>query len=88
MVAPKIAHGSLPSMTDLAALSAAGFEPPTGRALGELVDELTEALSSPDPVLRDEQAYPVLTDWILDGRLDGELTALGEVLHLAFPHQA
>lgn len=86
MVAPKIAHGSLPSMTDLAALSAAGFEPPTGRALGELVDELTEALTSPDPVLRDEQAYPVLTAWILDGRLDGQLTALGDRMVAMFAH--
>jgi uncharacterized protein DUF2785 len=65
-------------MTDWAAISAAGFAPPTGRALGDLVDELTEALASPDPVLRDEQAYPVLTAWILDGRLDGGLASLGD----------
>lgn len=65
-------------MTDWAAISAAGFEPPAGRALGGLVDELTEALTSPDPVLRDELAYPILTAWILAGRLDDELTALGD----------
>jgi uncharacterized protein DUF2785 len=65
-------------MTDWAAVSAAGFAPPTGRALGDLVDELTEALASPDPVLRDELAYPVLTAWIMDGRLDGGLGALGD----------
>ncbi|HEY7431973.1 MAG TPA: hypothetical protein VH641_14725 [Streptosporangiaceae bacterium] len=40
-------------MTDWAAISMADFTPPTGRRLGELVDELTEALTSPDRVRRD-----------------------------------
>jgi hypothetical protein len=73
-------------MTDWAAVSAAGFAYPAGRAPGDLVDELTEALTSPDPVLRDEQAYPILTAWILDGRLDDELTALGDAMVAMFAH--
>jgi uncharacterized protein DUF2785 len=73
-------------MTDWATISAAGFEPPASRALGGLVDELTEALTSPDPVLRDEQAYPILASWVLDGRLDSELTRLGDRMVAMFGH--
>jgi hypothetical protein len=65
-------------VTDWAAIIAADFAPPVGRALPGLVDELLEALCSPDPVLRDEHACPVLTAWIMAGHLDGQLTELGE----------
>ena len=57
---------------------AADFAVPTDRALPGLVDELLDALCSPDPALRDEQAYPVLTAWIMAGHLDGQITGLGE----------
>jgi hypothetical protein len=65
-------------VTDWAAIIAADFAPPAGPVLPGLVDELLEALCSPDPVLRDEQACPVLTAWIMAGHLDGQLTGLGE----------
>jgi hypothetical protein len=65
-------------MTDWAAVVTADFAPPAGRAFPELADELLEALCSTDPALRDQQAYPVLTAWIIAGHLDDQLTALGE----------
>lgn len=65
-------------MTDWPAIIAADFELPQDPALPELVDELLDALCSPDPALRDEQAYPVLTAWILAGHLDDQLDGLGE----------
>ncbi len=64
-------------MTDWAAIIEGGFKVPADRALPELVGELIEALRSPDPVLRDDQAYPVLGTWILGGQLDGELAGIG-----------
>lgn len=51
---------------------------PAGPSPADLVDELLGALCSPDPVLRDEQAYPVLASWIVAGNLDDELIALGD----------
>lgn len=65
-------------MTDWPAIIAADFEVPEDRALSDLVDELIDALCSPDPALRDEQAYPVLTAWIMAGSLDDQLSSLGE----------
>jgi len=65
-------------VTDWPAIIAADFVVPPGHALPDLVDELLVALCSPDPALRDEQAYPVLTAWIMAGHLDGQLTRLGE----------
>lgn len=68
----------LPGVTDWPAIIAADFAVPEGRAAGDLTDELLEALCSPDPALRDEQAYPILTAWIVGGHLDGQLPALGQ----------
>jgi hypothetical protein len=65
-------------VTDWPAIIATDFAVPSGRVLPELADELLDALCSPDPALRDEQAYPVLAAWIMAGRLDGQLTGLGE----------
>jgi len=65
-------------VTDWPAIIAADFEPPREPALPELANELLEVLGSPDPALRDEQAYPVLTAWILAGHLDDRLNGLGE----------
>lgn len=64
-------------MTDWAAIVAGDFAVPAGD-LGLVVTELTEALASPDPAVRDEQAYPVLVTWILRGELDGRLGELGD----------
>jgi hypothetical protein len=65
-------------MTDWAAIIAADFAVPAGRALPDLAGELLDALCSPDPALRDAQAYPILTAWILARHLDSQLTELGE----------
>jgi hypothetical protein len=65
-------------VTDWPTIISADFAVPPGDALPGLVDELLNALCSPDPELRDEQAYPVLAAWIMAGHLDGQLTRLGE----------
>jgi hypothetical protein len=65
-------------VTDWPAIIAADFALPEGRALPDLLDELLDAMCSPDPALRDEQVYPVLTAWIVGGHLDGQLSALGQ----------
>jgi hypothetical protein len=65
-------------VTDWPGIIADDFAVPAGGVSAALVDELLDALSSPDPVRRDEQAYPVLASWVLAGHLDAELTALGE----------
>jgi hypothetical protein len=65
-------------VTDWSAIIAADFAIPANGALPELAGELLDALCSPDPGLRDEQAYPVLTAWIVAGHLDDQLTGLGD----------
>jgi len=65
-------------VTDWPAIIAADFAMPAEPSPADLVDELLGALCSQDPVLRDEQAYPVLASWIVAGHLDGELIALGD----------
>ncbi|HET9898803.1 MAG TPA: DUF2785 domain-containing protein [Streptosporangiaceae bacterium] len=65
-------------MTDWAGIAEAGYKVPAGHAPAEFVGELVEALGSPDPVLRDEQACPVLGTWVLGGQLDAELTGIGQ----------
>jgi hypothetical protein len=51
-------------MTDWEKVIAGDFEPPAGGLTPELIAELSEALRSPDPVLRDEQALTVLGHWV------------------------
>ena len=75
-------------MTDWPAIIEADFAVPADAELTDLVDELTDALRSPDPVRRDDQAYPVLATWILAGHLDGQLAALGERITGLFDHPA
>ncbi|MGW6197069.1 DUF2785 domain-containing protein [Kribbella sp. NPDC055110] len=66
-------------MTDWAQVREAGFAVPEGRPLGELVAELVGMLRSPDPVVRDREAYSVLATWISRGVLSpDELRALGD----------
>jgi Protein of unknown function (DUF2785) len=65
-------------VTDWSAIIAADFAIPASGALPELTGELLDALCSPDPALRDEQAYPVLTAWIVAGHLDDQLSELGD----------
>jgi hypothetical protein len=66
-------------MTDWAQVREAGFAVPEGRPLGELVAELAAMLRSPDPVVRDRQAYSTLATWIQRGVLsERELRELGD----------
>lgn len=48
--------------------------------------ELIEALASPDPVLRDEQAYPELVTCIVRGELDGRFGELGDRMAATLRH--
>ena len=66
-------------MTDWAQVVEAGFPVPENRSPDELVAELTAMLRSPDPVVRDRQAYAVLASWIRRGVLTSQhLRALGD----------
>jgi hypothetical protein len=51
---------------------------PTDRPLADLTAELTTMLGSPDPVERDEFAYPILATWISEGVYDDLLAGLGD----------
>jgi hypothetical protein len=55
---------NLAIMTDWQKVIDGGFQPPEGGLTPALVAELSEALRSPDPVLRDEQALTVLGHWV------------------------
>ena len=66
-------------MTDWAQVRADGFPVPTDRPLTDLVAELSLMLRSPDPVVRDAQAFSTLSTWIAKGVLSGkQLRALGD----------
>ncbi|NEA35599.1 DUF2785 domain-containing protein [Streptomyces sp. SID13031] len=66
-------------MTDWARVRADGFAVPGDRPLDDLVAELSAMLRSPDPQVRDTQAYSTLATWIGDGQLGrDELRALGD----------
>ncbi|GAA0570780.1 DUF2785 domain-containing protein [Kribbella sandramycini] len=66
-------------MTDWARVRADDFAVPADRPLPELVAELSELLRSPDPLVRDGQAYAVLATWIGRDVLSAdELVALGD----------
>ncbi|MGW7687154.1 DUF2785 domain-containing protein [Kribbella sp. NPDC054772] len=66
-------------MTDWAQVRDTGYAVPEGRSPAELVAELVGMLRSPDPVVRDRQAYSILATWIGRGVLSAaELRALGD----------
>jgi hypothetical protein len=72
-------------MTDWARVRTDGFAVPTDRPLGDLVAELSSMLRSPDPVVRDTQAYSTLATWISKGLLDADqLRALGDEMVVRF----
>ncbi len=52
--------------------------------MAELADELSAMLGSPDPVIRDDTAFPVLAYWISRGVLDGRLEEFGSRLVAQF----
>jgi hypothetical protein len=75
-------------MTDWAQVRAGGFAVPEDRPLADLVAELSVMLRSPDPQIRDGQAYSTLATWIGKGVLAPELLrSLGDemVTRLADP---
>ncbi len=57
---------------------ATDFAPPLDRSLDEMTVELVEMLGDPDPHVRDQLAYAVLSRWIEDGLYDELLTGLGD----------
>ena len=66
-------------MTDWAQVREDGYPVPGDRPVDELVAELTGMLRSPDPLVRDRQAYSVLATWIGRGVLSTQqLRALGD----------
>ena len=70
-------------MTDWRAVMDAGFVLPGGQLRADMLTELSQALRSPDPVLRDEQAYVVLARWIPE--LDrGQRRSLGDDMAVRF----
>jgi hypothetical protein len=71
---------------DWTVLAAGGFPFPAGIPARQLGAELSTMLSSPDPVVRDDHAYTALAQWAREGRLDGQLPALGEAATARFDH--
>lgn len=70
---------TVPRMTDWAQVRDAGYLVPEDRSVDDLVTELTGMLRSPDPLVRDRQAYSVLATWIGRGVLSTQqLGALGD----------
>lgn len=69
---------TIPRVTDWQQIVDAGFAVPPGADLGSLAASLSEALADPDPEIRDGPAYRVLSRWIRDGVLDGQLGSLGD----------
>jgi hypothetical protein len=72
-------------MTDWAQVRADGFAVPTDRPLTDLVAELSVMLRSPDPQVRDGQAYSTLATWIRTGVLGPDLLrSLGDEMVARF----
>lgn len=73
-------------MTDWTAVPGNDFAVPADRPLADLVAELATMLTSPDPHVRDDLAYPVLAMWTGRGVLDGRLEALGDRMAATLRH--
>jgi hypothetical protein len=56
----------------------AGFAVPPDRPLGDQTADLVELLGDPDPELRDDLAYSILSTWIARGVYDDLLVSLGD----------
>ena len=70
---------TVPRMTDWVKVRDDDYSVPGDRSVDELIAELTGMLRSPDPVVRDRQAYSVLATWIGRGVLSTQqLRALGD----------
>jgi hypothetical protein len=59
-----------------------GYRVPHGAALDDLTTDLVTMLGDPDPRVRDDIAYSVLSTWIADGVYDELLAGLGDGLVL------
>ena len=71
----------MPRMTDWARVRDDGYVVPEDRSVDELVAELAGMLRSPDPTVRDRQAYAILATWIGRGVFsDHQLRALGDAM--------
>lgn len=57
-----------------------GFRVPQDAALDELTTELVVMLGDPDPRVRDDLAYSVLSAWVTEGVYDDLLAGLGDGL--------
>ena len=55
-----------------------GMDVPSDRPLNEATVELVEMLGHPNPRLREDLAYPLLTTWINNGTFDAVLSGLGD----------
>jgi len=55
-----------------------GMDVPTHRRLDEMTAELVQMLGDPDPRVREELAYPILTAWLQRGAYDDLLSGLGD----------
>ncbi len=60
------------------AVMQSGREVPADRSLDELTVELVEMLGHPNPRLREDLAYPLLTTWVTQGVYDDLLSGLGD----------
>ncbi|MET7801399.1 DUF2785 domain-containing protein [Streptomyces decoyicus] len=68
------------------AIAAQGFPFPAAVPASRLRDELSAMLVSPDPEVRDEQAYTAAARWIREGHLDEVLEDLGDTAAERFTH--
>lgn len=68
-------------MTDWQDIRATGFVLPPSEPVADLLPELVEMLSSPDPVIRDETAFAAIATWVDGGVVpDDQLRPLGNVM--------
>jgi hypothetical protein len=65
-------------MTDWRQVADEGFGVPVGTDYATLAAELATAIGAADPEVRDGPAYAVLSAWIRDGTLAGQLSWLGD----------
>lgn len=56
------------------------MRPPAGFEPDLLIEELEHMLRSPDERLRDRLAYEILSEWVLTGRVDHDLSDFGDRL--------
>ena len=66
------------SQIDWAAVAANEYAVPEELNPVDAIPELLDMLASPDPIVRDEQAYTILAVWVGAGHFDAVLGELGE----------